>query len=233
MNSGSHWTCPLKFEGDNHASAIQYPAYIEAYLQEEHKFNAILGPFKENPIPGGHCSPFMTRHKPNSERRRVIIDLSWSLGASVNAGIDKNTYLGSDFELMFSSVDDITNVLKRLGKGVFLYRIDVSRTFRHVKVDPGDHDLLGLQWDATYIDTCAPFRMHHRSQIFQCLSDAIRYIMFQNGHCIIDYINEYVGVGVPDVASKSFQFLINLLKKLGLTIRERKLVVPGTRVICL
>ena len=61
--------CPLKFEGQNHTSAIQYPADIEAYLQEECQFNAILGPFKENPIP-----PFMTRHKPNSERRRVIID---------------------------------------------------------------------------------------------------------------------------------------------------------------
>ena len=53
--------CPFKFEGDNHASAIQYPADIEAYLQEECQFNAILGPVKENPIPGGHCSPFMTR----------------------------------------------------------------------------------------------------------------------------------------------------------------------------
>ena len=57
--------------------------------------------------------------------------------------------------------------------------------------------------------------------------------MRQNGHCVIDYIDEYVGVGVPDIASKSFQFLINLLKKLGLTISEKKLVEPGTRVICL
>ena len=38
--------CPLKFEGENHASAIQYPADIEAYLQEEYQFYAILGPFK-------------------------------------------------------------------------------------------------------------------------------------------------------------------------------------------
>ena len=104
--------CPLKFEGKNHPSAIQYPADIEAYLQKKCQFNAILRPFKENPIAGGHCSPFMTRHKPNSDRRRVIIDLSWPLGASVNAGIDKNTYLGSDFELTFPSVDDITNALK-------------------------------------------------------------------------------------------------------------------------
>ena len=95
--------------------------------------DAILGPFKENPIKGGHCSPFMTRYKPNSERRRVIIDLSWPLGAYVNAGIDKNTYLGSDFELTFPSVDDITNPLKRQGRGAFLYKADVSHAFHHIK----------------------------------------------------------------------------------------------------
>ena len=48
---------------------------------------------KKKTIEGGHSSPFMTRAKPNSDRRRVIIDLSWPLGASVNAGIDKNAYL--------------------------------------------------------------------------------------------------------------------------------------------
>ena len=212
--------CPLKFEGDNHTSATEYPADIEAYIQEE-------------PIPGGHCSPFMTRHKPNSERHRVIIDPSWHLGASVNAGIDKNTYLGSDFELTFPSVDDITDALRCLGKGVFLYKVNVSHAFCHVKVDPGDYNLLGLQWNGMYIDTCLPSGMCHGSQIFQHLSDAVCYIMHQNGHCIIDYIDNYVGVGVPDIASKSFHFLIDLLSRLGLTIGEKKLIKPGTRVVCL
>ena len=75
----------------------------------------------------------MTRYKPNSHHRRVIIDLSWPLGESVNAGIDKHTYLGSDFELTFPSIDDITNELKCLGRGALLYKVDVSHAFlRHV-----------------------------------------------------------------------------------------------------
>ena len=175
----------------------------------------------------------MTRHKPNSERRRVIIDLSWPLGASVNTGIDKNTYLGSEFELTFPSVDDITNALKRLGRGAFLYKVDVSRAFRHIKVDPGDYDLLGLQWNSTYFDTCLPFGTRHGSQIFQRLSDAVRFIMRQNGHCVIYYIDDYVGLGIPDAAFRSYQFLIDLTNRLVLTISEKKLVEPGTRVVCL
>ena len=64
----------------------------------------------------------MTRNKPNSDRRRVIIDLSWPLGASVNAVIDKDTYLGSPFALTFPTVDVITGELKCLGRGPFYTR---------------------------------------------------------------------------------------------------------------
>ena len=158
--------CVLRHEEGNHSSATEFPRDVDAYIEEECKFNTILGPFESNPIPGAHISPFMTRHKPNSERRRVIIDLSWPTGASVNAGIDKQTYLGSEFELTFPSVDDITNELKRLGRGARLYNVDVSRAFRLVKGDPGNYDLLGIQWRGVYVDTCLPFGTRHGSQIF-------------------------------------------------------------------
>ena len=103
----------------------------------------------------------MTRSKPNSDRRRVIDDLSWPQGASVNAAIDKLSFLNSDFELTIPTVDNITAELKRLGRGALLYKVDISRAFRHVKVDPGDYDLLGLRWN----DSCVPFGTRHRSHI--------------------------------------------------------------------
>ena len=49
--------------------------------------------------------------------------LSWPPGASVNAGIDKTSYLDSGFSLMFSTVDDITGQLKRLGHGALSIRL--------------------------------------------------------------------------------------------------------------
>ena len=86
----------------------------------------------------------MTGAKPISDSCRVIIDLSWPLGVSVNLGID-NAYPDTPFSLTFQTVDDITNVLKRLGGGTLLYKVDVSREFHHVQVDAGDYDLLGLE----------------------------------------------------------------------------------------
>ena len=94
-------------EMGNHKSTIDFPADIDAYIEEETTFDAILGPFKEKPIALNHSSPFMTRPKLNSDRRQVIIDLSWPLRASVNAGIDSlNSCLDSIFSLTFPTVDE-------------------------------------------------------------------------------------------------------------------------------
>ena len=213
--------CNLGEYTGNHSSAIDCPKDIEAYIEEELHYGVLLGPFEENPIKGGHCSPFMTRSKPNSDRRRVIVDLSWLHGASVNAGIDKFSYLSSAFALTFPTVDDITAELKRLGRGALLYKVDVSRAFRHVKVDPGDYDLLGLHWDAHYVDSCVPFGTRHGSQIFQRLSDAVRFIMHQKGFMMLDYIDDYIGVGIPSVAHASYSALLDVMSHLGLTTSEK------------
>ena len=143
---------PLDFDRDsvitshdiNHKSATEYPDHVAVYLAEELQHQAILGPFKHPPIDKLHTSPFMTRDKPNSANRRVIIDLSWPLGESVNAGVPSDKYLGTEFVLTYPSVDNITQDVLRLGRGCKIFKVDISRAFRHVPIDPGDLDLLGL-----------------------------------------------------------------------------------------
>ena len=169
----------------------------------------------------------------NDCSRRVIVDLSWPQGSSVNAGIDKTSYLESEFYLTLPSVDDIMSELKRLGRGAFLYKIDISHAFRHVRVDPGDYDLLGLQWNGHYVDICVPFMTRHGSQIFQRLSDAVRFMMHLRGFTIIDYIDDYVGVGIPSVVHESYVTLLKLMSKLGLSVSEKKMVIPSTQAMFL
>ena len=141
----------------NHSSANEFPADVDTYIEEECKFGALQGPFDVTPIENAHSLPFMTRNKPTSDRHRVIIDLSWLLGASVNSGIDKNMHLDAPFTLTFPTVDDIVSEFKHLRHGALLYKIGVSRAFHHVKVDPGAYDLLGLHWHHAYVNVCVPF----------------------------------------------------------------------------
>ena len=90
----------------NHASGRDHVYDIQCYIQEELQHGAMLGPFDQKPLPL-HISPFMTREKPDSEVRRTIVDLSWPKNFSVNAGVMKDTHLGSSFVLNYPSVDDI------------------------------------------------------------------------------------------------------------------------------
>ena len=95
----------------------------------------------------------MTREKPNAPHRRVIVGFSFPHGKSVNAGIQKDIYLGTSFLFKLPTIDTITNQIKKLGKGCMLYKVDVSRAFRHVKLDPSEYDLLGLCHVNWYVDT--------------------------------------------------------------------------------
>ena len=42
--------------------------------------------------------------------------------------------------------------LKQLGDSALLFKIDISRAFRHLRIDPGDLDLLGLKQESYYVD---------------------------------------------------------------------------------
>ena len=222
----------LKCDNKNHSSATDFPLDVEAYLKEEMEHGAILGPFINSPIPGCHKSPFMTRKKPNSIHRRVIIDLSWPKWASVNTGVSNDSYMGTDFVLSLPTIDHITSRVRVLGPGSHQYKIDISRAFRHIKIDPGDLDLLGLTWhDATYVDTCLPFSSHHGLQIFQCISDAVRHVMRQHGYAVVNYVDDFIGIAMPGVMRRSYVILQELLARLD--VSQNKLVAPSTKVTCL
>ena len=223
----------LQHDIGNHKSATEYPADVLAYLEEEKSFGAIEGPFSKFPIDPCHVSPFMTRPKPNSATRRVIIDLSWPKGASVNDGVNKTSYLGSDFKLTFPTIDHLTSELKKLGRGAHIFKVDVSRAFRHLSMDPADYDLLGLYWDAAFVDTKLPFGCRHGSQFFQRTSDAVRYVMRRRNVDVINYIDDFLGYGTPEKASRAFHELQELMRDLGLTISAKKLIPPSTQAVCL
>ena len=223
----------LSCDLSNHKSATLFPSHVDTYLQEEKGFKAIFGPFSEKPFKTLHCSPFITRENPDSENRRVIVDLSWPKGNSINDFVDSDEYMGTKFMLTFPSIDDITAQVVKLGRGCLLYKVDISRAFRHIKMDSSDYDKLGLNWDGFYFDSCLPFGFKHGSKIFQRTSDAVRFIMSKQNYDIINYIDDLIGFGLPSTAHNSFKYLCELLEQLGLTISTKKLVPPTTTVTCL
>ena len=70
----------------------------------------------------------------------------------VNAAVQKNMYPSSNFVLNYPSLDDIVKKIIELRPGSLLYKVDIRRAFRQLKVDPGDLDLLGLKHQSYFID---------------------------------------------------------------------------------
>ena len=111
---------------------------------------------------------------------------------------------GTDFNLTFPTVDNITDMLKCLGKGAHLYKIDVSRAFRHIKMDPSDYD----------------YGTRHGTQICQRVSDAVHFMMRRDGFDIINYVDNFVGFEMPSITCGAFDHLLALLRHLGLDVSE-------------
>ena len=135
-----------------------------SFFQEELQYGALYGPFDELPFPV-HLSPLMPRAKQNSDKQSPIMDLNWPKGASVNNTIPKFKNLDTYFALLYPSIDHLVEKVKPLGTGSLLYKVEISRAFRHLHIDPGDIDLLGI-YHKLFLDGSLPFGYHFGSGFF-------------------------------------------------------------------
>ena len=117
----------------NHPSATNFPLDVDAYFTKETQHKAIVGPCDNIPFPV-HYSPLLSRPKPD-DTRRVIVNMSYPYGASLNDRISNTHYDGVDFTLKYPSVEDIVHTVQELGNDVLLSKIYVSRAFRNLRVD--------------------------------------------------------------------------------------------------
>ena len=124
----------------------------------------------------------MTRAKQNSDKRRTIIDLSWPKRASVNNAIHKYKYLDSYFTLQYPPIGHIIKKYKAVGPGTLFCKVDISRVFRHITMDLGNIDLLSICHNKLFLDGSLLFGFPLGSGFSESCSDAIRFIMKENGH---------------------------------------------------
>ena len=97
-------------------------------LKKEIEFKAVLGPFQENSF-NQPCFfiPLNTRDKKDSMEKRIILDLSFPEGNSVNDGEDKTKYLGEDRVLKFPTVDKLAEIMVSKGVGCLMSKRDLKK----------------------------------------------------------------------------------------------------------
>ena len=91
----------------------------------------------------------LTRPK-DGIKRRVILNLSYPEGFSVNDHVCAQKFENLDFILKFPTIDDITTCISSIQDDVSLANIDIERAFRNIPIDPADSLKLGFCWRGKY-----------------------------------------------------------------------------------
>ena len=225
----------LQSYNSNHTSARLHPADVEHYIVTELGHRALLGPFGGPPTKVCHFSPLMTRTKRDSIFRRVIIDLSWPKGWSVNDGISRTDYIDGPMTISLPTPDDMERAVVRAGRGSFLYKTDLSRGYRQLRVDPLDWPLLSFRHGSMcFMDICPPFGLRSSAMAMQRVSQAIVHLHGRRGFLSCAYIDDFGGVeGNKPRATEALGTLQGIMDNLGVVQAAAKICPPSQVMIWL
>ena len=128
----------------NHLGARNFPNEIQRILDKEVKHNAAIGPFEVSPFGSDtFLSPLNSVPKKDSKDRRLILDLSFPQGNSINDGIPKDEYLGDFTKMTLPSVDQLAEKEASIGKGARVSKFDLTRAYRQIFSCPSTINWLG------------------------------------------------------------------------------------------
>ena len=217
----------------NHRGADDFPEDILLYLEKESNSNAILGPFNENPFQSGlKISPLNSVPKKDTTERRIILDLSCPRGLAVNNFINNEEYFGRKMDLVYPKVDDFIQLIKAKGRGCLLYKIDLRKAFRQIKICPSQYNLVSYIWKKhIFCDTVLSMGAKSSAYCCQRVTNAISFIMFQIGVCILNYLDDLASADTVEKASFSFNTLRAILNKCGIEEAKNKACPPSTVMI--
>ena len=109
-----------------------------------------------------------------TNERRVILDLSWPCGSSVNNGILSGYFLGELLELSYPTIDAFVLAIVFLSLGCMLYKCDLCKVNHQFPIDPHDYHLLGYTWNSqVYFDTVLTLGLHSTMMACQCSTLAV------------------------------------------------------------
>ena len=221
----------------NHRSAIQHAAAVDKDITKDVNMGALLGPFDVNPFSGIPIviSPLQTVAKANSlNERRIVVDLSFPEGSSVNDGIPKDTFLGEPINLHYPSVDTLADIVRRKGRGALMFKTDLRAAYKQLPLCPGDWPLCAVSWrDKIFVYIREIFGLRTSALACQRTTACIQHLFQQEGYDCCVFLDDIGGADTPERAHAAYQSLKTLLKLLGLWESEEKAIGPVTSMVFL
>ena len=201
---GFNPSCPLQSAEANMRSALLNPSPVREYLAKECEAGRVIGPVSLALSPLCHVSRFGVIPKRRQlDKWRLILDLSFPPGRSINDGIPKDLC-----SRQFTTVDNAATLISQLGQGSLLAKVDISHAYRNIPVHPHDRRLLGMTWEgALFVNTTLPFGLRSAPKVFCTVSDTLEWVLCYEGiSSCLQYIDDFLtakpypaSVSVPQI----------------------------------
>ena len=215
----------------NNLSARRHPGPVGEAVRKEIERGHTAGPFRDPPFPATHCSPIGSAPKPDGSVR-LVLDLSQPRGDSVNEHISRE-----ECSCRYSSFDDAVELIRRLGPGAYMGKVDIKHAFRLCPVWPEQWPLLCYRWDGYFfVDTRLPFGSRSSPAIFNLFADILAWIFMNIGLVawIIHYLDDYFIAGRDRSSCERDMWMVRAICKfLGVPLAPEKIEGPAQVLVFL
>ena len=150
--------------------------------------------------------------------------------------MSKEEYLGEAIELKYPTIDCLARRIHQLriqypDKEIWLWKKDMDRAFRQLRVDPSSIPKLGYRWRGRYLfDLVLVMGCRISPYLMQRTSNMIAFIFTAMTYFVINYVDDYVSADIKDRIKQSHQAFIRLLRDTGASRSEKK-SVPPTQIL--
>lgn len=198
-----------------------------AKLNKEVLDGHIVGPFNEPPFQQSMViSPVMTIPKPNG-KHRMIFNLSHKSPYSVNDSIP-----ASHKTVAYCTIQQVANYILHSNSGpVYLVKIDLANAYRMVPIAKAEWRHLCMKVEGKYlVDRCLPMGAGSSCQIFQRISDGIKWAFtntLREHIKVFNYLDDFLLLAkTQQIATIARNHFENLTQQLGVPVSHDKTVGP-------
>ena len=210
-------------------SAILHQQEVQDFIDLHLSLGNITGPL-ESPPEGFRASPLGAFQRKHSGKIRVIHDLSWPPGKSVNDFI-----AATECALVYSTVDQAANLCLQFDQP-WLIKVDLQSAFLSCPVRVNDRHLLGFVWPPGASTNCyyhfnvLCFGMRSSPKQFNVLASALEYIIAKRGDfsTILHYMDDYIAVCPSyEIACDVLHIMVSTFESAGFQVQHNKTQGPS------
>ena len=194
---------------------------------EETKLGRVAGPFEHMPFENLIVSPIGLVPKSSPGEYRLIFDLSYPDGFSINSGIAKE-----DSSVSYTRFDEVVHMVQHEGKGAYLIKVDIKSAFRLLPIHPHDFPLLGMEYQGNFfVDKCLPFGLSLSCALFEKFSSFLEWHIRQvtGSNLMIHYLDDFCGCERDkEKATSVLSQTLSAFSQLGVPVAPEKVEGPVT-----